>query len=758
MRSKSSLIAPLLLVALALASGCEMLLGPVPCESDEHCPADRICSEGVCQPSGTTPEDAGLPPGDAGPDAGAPADGGPPPADAGEGDPDGGAPEPDGGPGADAGEGDAGQQDAGVDNAAPVAVADMLTLDEDTSDSVNVLDNDTDADDDTLILLSVDTPTSGEVVFTADGVVTYTPDADFNGSDAFGYEVSDGRGGTDTAMVSVTVAPIPDAPEARPATWYVALGESTTQLLPGYDADGDSLTYERLPPNPTLGTVVLDDAATGQVTYTPNATAGLDTFGYRVTDGTTPSDVAEVRVVVLDRVWTGAVDTLWNNADNWSPAGVPATGEAVWLRSDAVRDPVLTGDTEVGRLLIDDGVFLELLGYTLTVTDDFRTPSADATGGFLGAGWVVFDGTVAAAQGAVTRLRVTGDVTLDGELTVTDELEVLPLGVLRLGGQRLEVLGPATVQHEGTTDGLVLTDPADVADFDGDLTLTGTKDQADSTTTMTAGEIRVGGNLTVSDGASNPQSLSPSGTLFIFDGTSPQQVSVAFPRFDRSRFGDVRVEASAEVQLQTAITVAGRLVMEDGARMSGTRVEYTTALPDTAAGYSVDQSAVVDHITVAAASEVHSDLFVQTDASVRVGPYRVYVAGDLEVEHYYTGDSIHLTDDAGELEVDGGATFRGVSSGSGSVQQLLPELLPHGHTRGPRRGRLADRELRLARLHRVTLLGSADRQHRGGPLRQPRLRRGRGAADRRRRPRARGGSAPQRHLRHGGYGGGDHLE
>ena len=89
-------------------------------------------------------------------------------------------------------------------NDAPVAVDDDASGDEDTAITIDVLANDTDVDGDTLSISAVGTPANGtaEVV---DGKIVYTPNADFNGSDTFEYTVSDGKGGSDTAMVTVTV-------------------------------------------------------------------------------------------------------------------------------------------------------------------------------------------------------------------------------------------------------------------------------------------------------------------------------------------------------------------------------------------------------------------------------------------------------------------------------------------------------------------------------------------------------------------------
>jgi Ca2+-binding RTX toxin-like protein len=70
---------------------------------------------------------------------------------------------------------------------------------------IAVLANDSDADGDPLTVSIVSGPSSGTATVGSNGVVTYTPAAGFLGTATFVYQVSDGRGGTDTATVSVTV-------------------------------------------------------------------------------------------------------------------------------------------------------------------------------------------------------------------------------------------------------------------------------------------------------------------------------------------------------------------------------------------------------------------------------------------------------------------------------------------------------------------------------------------------------------------------
>jgi len=87
----------------------------------------------------------------------------------------------------------------------PVAVNDTATTEEDTAFDVMVLDNDYDADDDTLSVVSVTQPSNGVVVNNGSSV-TYTPNAGYIGNDLFTYTVSDGNGGTDTGNVSINVS------------------------------------------------------------------------------------------------------------------------------------------------------------------------------------------------------------------------------------------------------------------------------------------------------------------------------------------------------------------------------------------------------------------------------------------------------------------------------------------------------------------------------------------------------------------------
>ncbi|HYF65274.1 MAG TPA: cadherin-like domain-containing protein [Herpetosiphonaceae bacterium] len=90
--------------------------------------------------------------------------------------------------------------------AAPQAAPDAATTERGQAVDIAVLANDTDADQDALTIASLTTPTQGSVQIIG-GSVRYTPDAGYVGGDSFGYTISDGRGGSATTMVTVTVSP-----------------------------------------------------------------------------------------------------------------------------------------------------------------------------------------------------------------------------------------------------------------------------------------------------------------------------------------------------------------------------------------------------------------------------------------------------------------------------------------------------------------------------------------------------------------------
>ena len=189
-------------------------------------------------------------------------------------------------------------------NDTPVAAPDSYSTNEDTTLSLaalGVLANDSDVDGDPLAAVLVSGPMNGTLVLSADGSFTYTPNPDFDRTDAFTYRASDGTVTSNTATVTITVSPLNDAPVAAPDTYSVDEDSMLTVAAPGVltnDRDVDSATLTAVFVSGTAhGTLTLN--ANGSFSYTPVANYnGPDGFTYKASDGSTDSAPVVVTITV----------------------------------------------------------------------------------------------------------------------------------------------------------------------------------------------------------------------------------------------------------------------------------------------------------------------------------------------------------------------------------------------------------------------------------------------------------------------------
>ena len=117
-------------------------------------------------------------------------------------------------------------------NDAPVAVADSATTNEDTPVTINVLANDTDVDGDSLTVTGA-TASNGTVVVNANNTLSFTPASNFSGTALIQYSISDGKGGTASAQVTVTVTPQADSPLISPVANMFVLNPGATVISTG---------------------------------------------------------------------------------------------------------------------------------------------------------------------------------------------------------------------------------------------------------------------------------------------------------------------------------------------------------------------------------------------------------------------------------------------------------------------------------------------------------------------------------------------
>jgi len=186
----------------------------------------------------------------------------------------------------------------------PEAIADQFQTDEDQSLQGNVLVNDTNqytgelrVNTDTLIL-----PQHGTLNINEEGDFTYIPVANFNGEDAFSYEVINELGLTDIAVVEITIKAVNDAPIALDNTYNVESDGSLTVSSPGLlindsDIDLDNLMVDTTPVSgPERGLLTLFEDGSFEYQGEQNM-QGEDSFQYRIIDTQGAQAIARVTIV-----------------------------------------------------------------------------------------------------------------------------------------------------------------------------------------------------------------------------------------------------------------------------------------------------------------------------------------------------------------------------------------------------------------------------------------------------------------------------
>ena len=166
-------------------------------------------------------------------------------------------------------------------NRAPVAGDDTYAVDEDAVLIVSapgVLANDTDEDDDSLLVVDATDPVGGSVTLNPDGSFIYTPNADFNGSDSFTYKANDGTADSNVATVNITVTAVNDAPVAVDDAASTNEDADVTIDAAANDTDVDSsgLTVSAVG-TPDHGSA---SVVAGKVVYTPPANWAGDREGH----------------------------------------------------------------------------------------------------------------------------------------------------------------------------------------------------------------------------------------------------------------------------------------------------------------------------------------------------------------------------------------------------------------------------------------------------------------------------------------------
>jgi len=247
-------------------------------------------------------------------------------------------------------------------SSAPIATSSAVSTLEDVPTSGTLTASDPDRDPLTYRIASQ--PTMGSAVITdvTSGSFTYTPDPDKNGTDNFTFVASDGSSDSNSADVTITINADNDAPVAEAGTLPAVEDSQANGTLNASDPDGDALSYSIDSP-PSMGSAVIDDAATGDYTYTPDPDQnGTDSFTFKANDGSSDSNIATVTVTV--------------NPVNDPPVAVGGCGST--LQAQTLPGTLSATDPDVPALLTyrldadgsgGSGPIITAKGGTVTLTD-----------------------------------------------------------------------------------------------------------------------------------------------------------------------------------------------------------------------------------------------------------------------------------------------------------------------------------------------------------------------------------------------------
>ena len=280
-------------------------------------------------------------------------------------------------------------------NERPVAVDDFSTTRVDVPVVVEVLRNDTDPDGDVLLVIGVDDlPAQAlvDITSTRQGV-QFVPPVGKSGEFTFTYTIGDGRGGEDSATVTVDVVdPFTRTNQAPIAVTDIATARAGSSaalnvLDNDRDPDGDSIVLVSV--EAESGTVKYNP--TGQVTFIPDpgSSEGTEQLRYTIADTFGSTATGTIRVAIRLRGANNAPDA--RNDSAVIPAGSPLSmnvllndtdpdGNAISVGAEPARLSPATTDAELqlsadGQLFFiatEPGQYL----YRYTITDAEKTDEA----------------------------------------------------------------------------------------------------------------------------------------------------------------------------------------------------------------------------------------------------------------------------------------------------------------------------------------------------------------------------------------------
>jgi VCBS repeat-containing protein len=414
-------------------------------------------------------------------------------------------------------------------NDAPVARNDVLATTEDAPLAISqaqLLGNDTDIDGDVLAVLGIARgPDHGTLTQNADGSFTYTPHANYVGSDSFAYRATDGAA-TATATVTLTITGADDPVTAIADSYSgfedTALSVNASQGLLANDLvpDGGGQVVAGTFATAQGGSVTIQ--ADGSFSYQGAADFfGTDSFTYTLRDADGDTAIGTASVTLAD---------LGEGPPAGGLGALAAAGGAVRLLGVASSDAA-GGAVAAGRDVNGDGIADMVVG---AVGMD-STGRANSGGAYVVFGAETMSGDVSLGALGTGGFRIIGARGSDQagiSVALLDDMNGDGLAEIAIGASQYDISGVTNAGGVFVVFGKANTtqvDLAQIASGQGGFLIRGaaTTDQA-GFSVSNAGDVNGDGrgDLVMGANLSNAGGFDSGAAYVVFGKANTTQVNV----------------------------------------------------------------------------------------------------------------------------------------------------------------------------------------------------------------------------------------
>ncbi|WP_299125201.1 T9SS sorting signal type C domain-containing protein [uncultured Winogradskyella sp.] len=178
-------------------------------------------------------------------------------------------------------------------------------------------------------------------------------------------------------QANATVATVPPGRNTNSTDWSVS--QEAWRFVPSGASITDLKWYQN---SISAANEIIDPNDDGEITVNPAVTTTyFSEVTYTLCNGSTIVESDATTVTVSgNKTWNGSVSTAWENANNWTPVGVPISSDCITIPVTA-NDPIMLGTTDgVGynMEILDGALLTQQSNSSLTIEDDIRIePNGD---------------------------------------------------------------------------------------------------------------------------------------------------------------------------------------------------------------------------------------------------------------------------------------------------------------------------------------------------------------------------------------------